>query len=412
VLDARVTALLNAMGGIVLEGPRGSGKTTLGLRHTRSSVGLDNSSQAVELAELDPASVLRGDTPRLVDEWQLAPGLWNAARHEIDHRRAKGQFVLSNSTVPPADTRRHAAAGRFARLRVRTMSLSESGRSSDAVSLTGLAGTSALGDVRNPLTICDLAAEAVRGGWPALTGAGPQDALAHNTAYLADLCSVDLPGAAGPRHDPVRMGRLLAAISRVITAEADAQSLTDLINRDGGPAIDRATVRSYLETLEAVFAVEDLPVWASARRSSPQLRAHPKRLLADPSLACAALGLSPYRLVRDPAFFERIFEAMALRDLRVYAEAARGQVYHHRDAEGLGVDAVIEFPDRSWAAVEIELGEDSIEGAERNLLRLRDSCVDVHAMAPPAFLAVVTGAGHGRTLTSGVHTVPLGALAP
>jgi predicted AAA+ superfamily ATPase len=397
------------MGGVVIEGARGCGKTSTGLRFARSSIRLDSSPQAVALADLDPASLLQGDTPRLIDEWQLAPTLWNVIRHEIDDRQAKGQFILSGSATPPDDIRRHSGAGRIARLRLRTMSLSESGRSTAAVSLAALPGQSAISGVRSSLTYRDLAVEAVRGGWPGLIGSDLADAMEYNASYIADLCSIDIPVATRSFHDPVRLRRLLESLGRHIATEASIQTLTADVAADGA-SLDRGTVRTYLDALTTVFALEELPAWSVALRSRTRLRSRPRIQLADPALACAALGVSTQRLAGDPEFFGQVFEAMAIRDLRSYADALRARVYHYRDETGLEVDTIIEYPDGAWAGCEVKLGSSMIESAERNLLKLRDERIDTARMGHPAFLAVITGTEYGYTLPSGVHVIPLAAL--
>jgi predicted AAA+ superfamily ATPase len=408
--DGRVQALLRAMGGVVIEGARASGKTSTGLRFARSSIRLDASPSAAALADLDPASLLQGDVPRLIDEWQLAPNLWNVIRHEIDDRQAKGQFILSGSATPPDDIRRHSGAGRLARLRLRPMSLSESGRSSGAVSLAALPDQGVLSGVRSPLSYRDLATEAVRGGWPGLLEVGLDEAVDYNASYVADLCSVDIPGATGSRHDPVRLRRLLESLARHIATEASIQSLTSDVVADGA-SIDRGTVRTYLDALTTVFALEELPAWSVALRSRTRLRSRACVHLADPALACAALGVSAQRLAGDPEFFGQVFEAMAIRDLRVYADALRARVYHYRDETNLEADAIVEYPDGAWAACQVKLGQSMVEAAERNLLRLRDERVDTTRVGPPRFLAIVTGTEYGYTLPSGVHVIPLGALS-
>lgn len=408
-IDARVDRLLGAMGGVVLEGPRACGKTSTGLQHARSSVRLDAAPGVIELAELDPAGLLQGETPRLIDEWQLAPSLWNAIRHEIDDRQAPGQFILSGSATPPEDARRHSGAGRFARVRMRPMSLSESRRSSDQVSLGSLTDTDRLSGVRSPLGYRDLAAEAVRGGWPALVDADIVDALEFNASYVSDITATDLRLATGVRHDPVRVRRLLASLARTIATEATVSSLAADVAADGSH-IDRNTVRTYLDALTSIFAFEEQPAWSTSLRSRTRLRGQPKLHLSDPSLACAALRLSPDRLARDPEYFGQVFEAMAVRDLQIYLDAKGGHLYHYRDGTGLEIDAILEFARGDWAAVEVKLGASRVPEAEGNLLRLREERVDLARIGAPRFLAVVTGTEHGYTLPSGVHVVPLGAL--
>ncbi|MDR0836920.1 MAG: DUF4143 domain-containing protein [Propionibacteriaceae bacterium] len=409
VMDYRVETMLEAVGGVVIEGPRACGKTATGLQHARSSVRMDASPQVVALAELDPASLLAGDTPRLIDEWQLAPNLWNLVRHEIDDRQAKGQFILSGSATPPDDIRRHSGAGRLSRLKLRTMTLSESGHSTDAVSLNDLRLTDALPGAKADMSYRDLAVEAVRGGWPALLGSDIESAMDYNNSYLNDLCSADIVSATGIHHDPVRLRRLLSSLARNIAGETTLRTVATDMSADG-VSIDPTTVGRYLDALTTVFALEELPAWSIALRSKTRLRTRAKTHLADPSLACAALGASPERLARDPKFFGQVFEAMAIRDLRVYADLHRARVYHYRDETGLEVDAVIEYPNWSWAAIEVKLGYSMIEAAEKNLIKLRDQRVDTDRVGAPVFLAVVTGTEYAYTLPSGIHVVPLAAL--
>jgi predicted AAA+ superfamily ATPase len=289
------------------------------------------------------------------------------------------------------------------------MSLSEAGRSSDAVSLRQLDATTPLSGVRSELTYKDLATEAVRGGWPALVDAATADSMEYNRSYCADLCSADIPFGTGPRHDPVRMRRLLMSLSRNIASEASIRSLTADVAADGS-TIDPGTVRTYLDALDTVFAVEELPAWSAALRSRTRLRSSPKLHLADPALACAALAVSADRLAGDPAYFGQVFEAMAIRDLRVYAGLEQATIYHYRDETGLEVDAVIEYPGGTWAAAEVKLGTSMIDAAEKNLLKLRDARVDVDRLGKPTFLVVITGTEYGYTLPSGVHVTPLAAL--
>lgn len=409
-VDGALDELLHAMGAVLIEGARGCGKTSTGLEHSRSSIRLDSSPQLVELASLNPLELLKGETPRLVDEWQLAPALWNVIRHEIDDRQQRGQFILSGSATPPDDVTRHSGAGRFARLRMRPMSLAESQRSTSAVSLAQLTNEARVGGT-SQLSYTDLAAEAVRGGWPALLTASPREAVTFNRSYCDDLCSSDIRLATGVRHDPVRMRRLLESVSRNIAGEATLGSLAKDVSADGGH-LNPETARTYLDALTRVFALEELPAWSVALRSKSRLRTSPKLHLADPALACAALGIGVDRLAHDPEFFGQVFEAMAVRDLRALAGAELGRVYHYRDNTGLEVDAILEYPDGRWAAIEVKLGSSRIPQAEKNLVTLRDTRVDLSRVGPPAFLTIVTGTQYAYTLPTGVHVIPLGILGP
>lgn len=408
--DAALTELLSAMGGVVVQGPRGCGKTTTALQHAASNVRLDSGPAVLELAELDPRGLLAGAAPRLVDEWQLAPNLWNVVRHEIDDRQLRGQFILSGSSSPAEDPSRHSGAGRMGRLRMRPMSLAESGHSTQEVSLSALPAANAISG-RSELTYSALAERAVIGGWPALLDASLRQAVAFNRAYLDDMCSSAIPLATGVRHDPRRLRRLLESVARNIASEVTIERLCTDVSADGG-RLDPKTARTYLDALSTVFTLDELPAWSVALRSKSRLRTSPKLHLADPALACAALGINADRLAQDPEYFGQIFESIVTRDIRSLVEAQFGRVYHYRDNSGLDVDLIIEYEDSSWAAIEIKLGTSRIPAAERSLLTLRDARVDTERLGEPAFMAVITGAEFAYTLPSGVQIVPLGALAP
>lgn len=407
-IDSRMSLLLSGMGAVLLEGARACGKTSTGLHHARSSVRLDVGPQTIALAEHDPLSLLAGETPRLVDEWQLAPDLWNVLRHEIDARQRPGQFILSGSASPQNDPRRHSGAGRVAHLRMRTMALGESGQSSSWVSLRQLQQGDSLSGVRSALTYRQLAEAACRGGWPGLLNLNFMVAAEFNRSYLADVVANDIPLAGGRRHDRVRLQRLLQSLARNLASEATLEKLTADVAADGG-ASDRKTTREYLDALVRLFVVEEQPAWSVSLRSRARLRQRAKLHFCDPALACAALRISPERLAANPEYFGQVFESMVFRDLSAYVEAAGGQIYHFRDSSGLEVDFILEFADGAWAAIEAKLGEKAVSSAEAQLLKLRN-VVNTDLAGPPVFLAVVTGTEFGYTLPSGVHVVPLAAL--
>jgi predicted AAA+ superfamily ATPase len=292
---------------------------------------------------------------------------------------------------------------------MRTMTLSESGRSSKVVSLADLESGEPISG-KTHMAYRDLAEAAIIGGWPALLLATHRQAVAFNRSYLDDLCASAIPLATGVRHDPVRLRRLLESVARNIASEATLESLAADVSADGG-AFDPKTARTYLDALATVFALDELPAWSVALRSRSRLRTSPKLHLADPALACAALGVNADRLAQDPEFFGQVFESLATRDLRSMVEARFGRAYHYRDNTGLEVDLILEFEDRTWAAIEVKLGASRIAEAEKSLLTLRDERVDLNRVGPPAFLVVVTGTEYAYTLPTGVHVVPLAALA-
>lgn len=411
VADGQLSELLTSLGGVLIEGPRGCGKTTTALQQAGSSVRLDRSPGIVDLAALNPQALLEGEVPRLVDEWQLAPSLWNVIRHEIDARRTPGQFILSGSATPDDDVTRHSGAGRIARLRMRPMALAETHQLSSGISLAQLSPDTTVSG-SSPLTYRDLAECAVVGGWPALLStASTRAAITFNRSYVDDLCATEVPAVTGVRHDPGRLRRLLASTARNLSAEATLRSLSADVSGDGAD-VDPKTIATYLDALRRVFAIDELPAWSVALRSRSRLRTSPKLHLADPALACAALGIGPDRLARDPEYFGQVFESMVVRDLRVLAGKDLGRVYHYRDNTGLEIDAIIEYPGGTWGAVEVKLGSAKIEDAERHLLALRDERVDLDRVGKPAYLAVVTATEYAYTLPSGVHVIPLGLLQP
>lgn len=408
--DTVLSEMLASMGAVLVEGPRACGKTSTALQQAESSVRLDQSPELVQLSELNPASIIDGPTPRLIDEWQLAPALWNTIRHEIDQRQEPGQFILSGSAVPAEDTTRHSGAGRFGRLRMRTMSLAESGVSASTVSLSSLQpGSKVAGS--SPLSYPDMAEQAVHGGWPGLLGSATRQAIIFNRSYLDNLCEVELSPETAARHDPQRIRRLLESVARNIAGEASHQTLAKDVQASGIPAEAR-TISTYLDSLERVFAFDPLPAWSVTLRSKSRLRTSPKLHLADPSLACAALGIGVDRLAADPEYFGQVFESMVIRDLRALASVEFGRVYHYRDNTGLEIDAIVEYPeDGKWGACEVKLGSSQIPQAEKNLLKLRDERVETNKVGTPSYLMVVTATEYAYTLPSGVHVVPLATLA-
>ena len=385
------------------------GKTTSGLRHANSSVRLDADPGLLVLAQSSPQTVLSGATPRLIDEWQLAPDLWNALRHELDARRDPGQFILAGSASPADEVTRHSGAGRIGRLRIRPMSLAESLESTGDVSLSHLlSGTDLVAGLAK-LTVPDYASLIVRGGWPGLVTRRNADSARFLSNYLDNAARLDLnliPGA--PRRDPQRVMALMRALARNLATEA---SLT-LLGREagGGSPLAPTTVRSYIDDLARLYVLEELPAWRAHLRSKIRLRVQPTWHFADPSLAAALLDAGESHLLSEPLTLGFFFESLAIRDLRVYSGANRASVYHYRDDSGLEVDAVIESRDGSWIAVEIKLGgQPLIESAARNLQKLAAKVTEAKRDALRN-LVVITAGQTSYTRDDGVHVVALGNL--
>ncbi len=409
--DDELASRLGATGAVLVEGPRGSGKTETSLRAARSAVRLDRDEAARAAGLLDPALLLAGDRPRLIDEWQLVPNVWNQVRSDVDdHPEEAGRFILTGSAVPADDATRHSGALRFTRLRMRPMSLAESGHSTGEVSMSALlAGdTPRAGDPG--LRIRDLAERIVVGGWPALAARNVRDAMVALRGYLDETRRVDLIRVDGVRRDPENVERVLRSLARNVATAASARAIAADVGGVDGP-IDYHTVLDYNKALSRVFVIEDLPAWSPSLRSRMTLRTAATRHFVDPSLAAAALGASPERLLLDVKTLGLLFESLVVRDLRIYGQAIDASVFHYRDESGLEADAVVELPDGRWGAFGVKLGLAAIDDAADGLLRLA-ARIDVDRHGAPAVLAVITGWGYGYRRPDGVSVIPIGTLAP
>ena len=410
IADWELADRLESAGAVVLEGARGCGKTETARQAAASEVLLDVDRTAHEALAVDPGLVLRGETPRLIDEWQLAPVLWNHVRRAVDERQASGQFILTGSAVPPDDATRHSGAGRFGRLRLRPMSLSELGHSNGAISLGALLDGETPAGASAHLPVERLAEILSVGGWPGHLQSSARAAMLANRDYLEDVCRVDLERVDGVRRDPPRVRRFLQSVARNV---ATCASLATITRDANGPDdhLKPPTARGYLAALERLMVVEDQPPWAPWLRSRSRLRTSPKRHFVDPSLAVAALGAGPDRLLAEFEWFGFLFESMVIRDLRVYAQAADGEVFHYRDNTGLEVDAIVEAAPDRWAGFEIKLGMGRVDEAAANLLRFAER-VDTDAVGRPAALGVIVGSGYGYRREDGIWVIPCGALGP
>jgi uncharacterized protein len=411
IADAELADRLAAIGAVVIEGPRGCGKTATGLQVAASAVRLDIDDEARAAGLLDPALLLDGDQPRLIDEWQLVPATWNHVRRAVDERGGRpGQFILTGSAVPADDATRHSGALRFSRLRMRPMSLAEAGYSTGDVSLRGLVSGVEPRAAEPGLAIRDVAERIAVGGWPGLQGRTIDGAQTALRGYLDETRRIDLARADGIARDPENVGRVLRSLARHTATAASARSIAADVGGAEGP-IDHHTVLGYLAALARVFVAEDLTAWAPALRSRSILRSAPTRHFVDPSLAVAALGADPDRLLGDVETLGLLFESLVVRDLRVYGQAFDAQVFHYRDSTDLEADAIVERRDGTWAAFEIKLGPGAVDAAAGKLLRVADR-VDQAKHGRPAVLGVITGWGYGYRRADGVAVIPIGALAP
>ncbi len=410
-VDSEMRELLGATGCVVIEGVRGCGKTTTAREFAASEVLLDVNEDARHLAEADPAEVLKGPAPRLIDEWQLEPRIWNHVRRVVDDRRLPGQFILAGSAIPADDATRHTGMRRIVRLRLRPMSLHEAGRSSGVISLNKLLAGNPIAAGEHTIPLGEVAEHICRGGWPESVDWPLARCLRANRGQVDEVARTDIREVDGVRRNPQRVRLLLRSLARNVgTAVAISKLAADLGARDNGP-IKPHTASDYLNALERIMIVEDQPAWATNLRSRAILRKRPVRHFVDPSLAVAALGADPDRLLKDFKFLGFLFESMVVRDLRVYAQAADADVFHYREDGRLEVDAVVQARDGRWAAFEVKLGPRMVEEGARNLLRLAER-VDQQVVGPPQALGVIVASGYGYTRPDGVGVIPIGALGP
>lgn len=406
VIDDRLSRWLRGRPAVRLEGPRGCGKTTTALQHVGSAVHLDANPGMPELAHLDPDRILTGTAPRLVDEWRLAPVLWPQITDRLSERALPGRYLLASSTTPLEYHHHTRDAEQLPVLRMRTMTLTERPGNPGQISLAGLAYGDRVTGVRSRLSYTQLAEHAVRGGWPELADATTEQAIEYNVDYLRQLAHTDMKTLVLTRHQPDRITDLLASLARHTAADVSLAGL----GHDTTAGLGRDTVRSYLDALDRLHAWEPQPAWQPRLRTRTRLRHRPRAHLADPALACAALGYDADRLANNPDRLGAIFTAMVIHDLRVYLEGTGAQLYHYKDETGLAIDAIIHYPDGRWAALQTSLGDHHVADAENALHTLLDDRLDLDQIGQPRYLAVITGSTHATTTRNRTHTIPLATL--
>ncbi len=410
IADEILQKALTASGAVCIQGPKWCGKTWTALQQAGSALMMQNPDQAqnyMSIAETKPSLLLEGQPPRLLDEWQVAPVLWDAVRYAVDQRAEMGQFILTGSTRPLDSEVMHSGTGRISRMRMRPMSLYESGESSGRVSLAQLF------DGEEPEGVSTLETEALafavaRGGWPASIGVAEKAALQQARNYLDAIVETDVSEVDGHARNPARARTLMRSIARNIGGSALVATIRSDIAGDD-ESLSPNTIRSYLTALERLFVIEDQPAWSPALRSKTTLRTTAKRHFIDPSIAVAALQTNPDGLLKDFLTFGFLFESLCIRDLRIYAQKSGGEVFHYRDQTGLEADAVVALHDGRWAAIEIKMGQAKVDQAAANLLRLK-ARIDEKKMNAPSFLAVLTGNGYALKRRDGVLVVPVTCL--
>ena len=415
IADMLLTRKLEGKGAVLIEGAKWCGKTTTAEQLSRSVLYMsdpEKMAQYLEMAEISPKYLLAGQTPRLLDEWQLAPKLWDAVRFEVDHRDELGQFILTGSAVPP-ETKdiRHSGTGRFARLKMRPMSLFESGESNGEVSLSELFGGDREIGGTNGISFEQLAFLVCRGGWPRATKMRGSIALEQAFDYCEAVMNSDISRADNVSRDPARTRRLMRAYARHQGTQAANTVIKADIAANDNTTFDEDTLYSYISALKKIFVIEDMEAWNPNLRSKTAIRTSDTRYFVDPSIAAAVLGLGPQDLLDDLNTFGLLFETMCVRDLRVYADALNGQVYHYRDASGLECDAVIHLRNGHYGLIEIKLGGEKLVEEGAAVLKKLEEKIDTAKMKAPSFKMVLTGTGdYAYRRRDGIVVVPIGAL--
>lgn len=411
VIDAGLERALATVGAVVIEGPRATGKTMTALHAAASSAFIDDF-EVQRILDVAPRTILEGSTPRLLDEWQVAPELWNLVRRAVDATSAPGQFILTGSSVPADDVTRHTGAGRFIRLQQRTMSwLEKCGPGARAVSLAGLFdGEQPAADLATRLDLADLVNRLLVPGFPAMALLAPEQSADRLRAYIDDVARTDIHRLADVRHQPGVISQLVTALARSVASEVTYRTLAADV-RTVAPSIDVETISSYVALLQRLFIVELQQPWTPRLRSRARLRTSPKLHLADAALAAAALGAGAQHLLRDLETLGMLFESAVVHDLMVFASALDGEVRHYRDSYGGEIDAIVTRPDGRWGAIEVKLGGAQAQSGLESLRQAIDR-IDTDAVGEPSFRLVVTGTGPLYTTDDGAVVCPLSALVP
>jgi len=409
VVDHELSRKRQALGAVLIEGPKACGKTETASQVAGTMVRFDQDDVARSQVALDPDALFSGETPIVFDEWQLEPSIWARVRREVDDRGSKGDFILTGSARPRDDITRHSGAGRIGVLNMRPMSLFESGHSDGSVSFAALLAGERQGGVGTHLSFTELLKRVVIGGWPALVDESEEHAREWLSGYLDQVIEIDIPSM-GHRRNPRRLRRLLSSLARNVGQPAKLSELAKDVGGDAGP-IAHETIIGYLDTLQRLRLVEDSTAWRPHMRSRTPLRAADVRYFVDPSLGPAALRIGSAELRADPLATGFHFEALAVRDLRIFAQPHLGVVESWRDKNGNEVDAIVSISDNRWAAFEIKLNPRDVDDASASLLRFAAN-VDTRRHGEPAALGVITSTGVAGRREDGVHVIPIGCLGP
>jgi len=410
--DTELQLALQSSGAVLIEGAKWCGKTSTASKAAGSVVYMqdpDNTQAYQAMADTKPSLLLKGENPRLIDEWQVATVLWDAVRFEVDQRAERGLFILTGSAVPPENVTAHTGTGRISRFTMRPLSLFESLESNGEISLGALFnGKQKDTGAVSELTIEKIAFVLCRGGWPASIKQQGATALRMARDYVEAIINQDISRVDNVEKNPERVRLLLRSLARNISTTANYQTIKQDIEATDISISDK-TISSYINALRRIFVVEDLPAWAPSLRSRLAIRSTEKRHFVDPSIATAVMRINPEGVLADFEYFGFLFEALCTRDVRIYAQANDADVFHYRDKNGLEADIIVRLRDGRWAAIEVKLGNKQIEEAAKNLLLLR-SKIDEEKMGKASFLMIITGGQYAYQRKDGIWVVPIGCL--
>jgi hypothetical protein len=410
--DTELQLALKSAGAVLIEGAKWCGKTSTANNAAKSVVYMqdpDNTMSYQAMADTKPSLLLKGNNPRLIDEWQVAPVLWDAVRFEVDKKAERGLFILTGSAVPPENITAHTGTGRISRMIMRPMSLFESLESNGLISIGALFnGKQKETDAISDLTIEQIAFLICRGGWPASIRQERETALRMARDYIEAIIHQDISRVDNIEKNPERVRLLLRSLARNISTTANYQTIKQDIEATDISISDK-TISTYINALRRIFVVEDINAWSPSLRSKTAIRTSEKRHFVDPSLATAVMRINPEGVLADFEYFGFLFESLCTRDIRIYAQANDADVFHYRDKTGLEADLIIRQRNGKWAAIEIKLGNKQIEEAAQNLLALRAK-IDEEKMGKDAFLMIVTGGQYAYQRNDGIWVVPIGCL--
>lgn len=413
IMDEQVKRYLAIFGAVCIEGPKWCGKTWISSYHANSEFLIADPAknfQNRKLAALSPDLVLEGETPRLIDEWQEVDSIWDAIRYTVDQRGEKGQFILTGSSTPKIKDRIHSGVGRIGKLRMRTMSLYESGDSSGKISLKDLCEGKITPTMTKDVSLRDLAYYIVRGGFPGAIGLPIENAQLMAESYVETILKDDVQRIDGKKYDTSKMKLLLRSLARNESTTATKKKLASDIKEIDDETVDYDSVMSYLDIFERLFLLDNQKPFATNIRSSVRVKQAEKHHFCDPSLACALLKVTPDNLINDLEIFGFLFEALCERDLRIYAESFGAQLFHYQDYSNKEIDAVVELKDGRWCAFEIKLGANQIDKAAANLIEIRDKIASEGGKTP-SILGVICGLSNAAyQRTDGVYVIPITAL--